>query len=401
MLLLPLFLGAPMAQQQPALWSLGDALALLGFVEDIGVEGLDPQDYHPARLKEAISGGDAATLDATASDIFTRVAADLAGGHVGPDGRRAWHISDEAGDPPVRQRLMQDALQAHAVATTLQSLLPSDPGYAALKHALAALPAGERTMHERLRANLDRWRWMPRELGQNYILVNVPSFTLDYVRDGRRVARHRAIVGKPETPTPQFSTLATGVILNPWWEVPPSIIAESVGSLVRKNPSAARAKGYVTSTVNGRLYVRQAPGPGNSLGQMKLDMANPYRIYIHDTPSKELFDRAVRTFSHGCIRIDRPFELAALLLEPVAGWDRSAIDKVASGRTTTRIGLPGGGIPVYVTYFTAVAREDGMIDYFDDVYGRDLPVIAALTDGASVAGGLGFLPGQSECSLAA
>ena len=171
-----------------------------------------------------------------------------------------------------------------------------------------------------LRANMERWRWVPRDPGARYLLVNVAGYTAELVENGQIVSMHRIVIGKPAKSTPQFSTTVEGVIINPWWELPKRIVAERVGTLFVKHPVMAKAQGYVrVKAWGGGTRVRQAPGPRNALGQMKLVMPNPYPIYLHDTPSKALFDETARAFSHGCMRVDRPFDLAAALLAGTPG----------------------------------------------------------------------------------
>lgn len=371
--------AAPAAAQPQPQWSRAQAEELLALVESIGSEGLDPVDYRPARLRQAIAAGGAG-LDAAAADIFLHLATDLSQGHVRGARRIAWHIPDPAIDPTAQRALMARALGGGGIRSTLDGLLPRHPEYLALRRALAATPSRDAAAVERLRANLERWRWMPHDLGARYLLVNVPAFELQLIDRGETVARHRIVVGKKATPTPQFGTTATGLILNPTWGVPQSIIAESVGRLIRTNPALARQRGYVWSrAASGGLRVTQMPGPGNSLGQMKLVMPNPFTVYIHDTPSKALFDEPVRAFSHGCIRVQDPLGLAALLLQGSAGWGRPEIDQaVAAGRTTrATFAAP---LPVYIGYFTAATGASGAVEAHDDIYGRDAAVVAALTD---------------------
>jgi murein L,D-transpeptidase YcbB/YkuD len=384
--LLLLFATDPAGAQVSPQWSRDDARALLDFVEGIGGEGLDPVDYAPDRLRRALAEGNEPSEAATA--IFLHLATDLSQGHVRGSYRIAWHIPDPPVQKPAQMALLSQALATHRVRETLAGLLPDNKEYEALKGALAATPAQDRAAILRLRANLERWRWMPRGLGRRYLLVNVAGFELQLVEDGRVVERHRIIVGKPRTPTPQFATLATGLILNPWWDVPQSIIGESVGRLVRTNPAGARARGYRWSSSGGGLRVRQGPGPGNSLGQMKLVMPNPFTVYIHDTPSKQLFDEKVRAFSHGCIRTQDPFGLAATLLRAKPGWDRPAIDRVVASRVTTRVDF-AEPIPVYVAYFTAATNDTGAVSVFPDIYGRDEAVVSQLTDAEAAGGGAG------------
>lgn len=245
---------------------------------------------------------------------------------------------------------------------------PSHFQYRALRAALAReTDPGRRG---KLMLNLERWRQMPTDLGTRYLLVNIPEAVVRLVVDDRVERVHKVIVGKPTTPTPRFSANVTGVILNPSWTVPDSIIAESVGALVRARPAAARAKGYTWSrTAGGRLRVVQRPGPGNALGEVKFDMPNGYRVYLHDTPTKELFVADQRTFSHGCIRVDDPLGLAEYLLDG-SGWNRARIDAAIGTRRTERIAL-APALPVHVVYLTAFANPDGTVHLTDDPYKLD------------------------------
>lgn len=229
-----------------------------------------------------------------------------------------------------------------------------------------------------LLVNLERWRRMPTDLGPRYLLVNIPEAVVRLVVNDRVERVYKVIVGKPTTPTPRFSASVTGVILNPSWIVPDSIIAESVGALVRARPAAARAKGYTWfRTAGGRLRVIQRPGPGNALGQVKLDMPNDYRVYLHDTPSKELFAADRRTFSHGCIRVEDALGLAEYLLDG-SGWNRARIDAAIGTRRTERIALVPA-LPVHVVYLTAFADPDGTVHLIDDPYNLDAGVSAQIS----------------------
>jgi murein L,D-transpeptidase YcbB/YkuD len=328
-----------------------------------------------------------------APPTFRKLANDFAQGATPASQRIRWHLGPAAG-PDLVERKMEEALGGAGVAATLSSLLPTHPQYAALKAALASTPAEDRARRAVLATNLDRWRWMPRAMGSHYLLVNVPGFELRQVEAGQVIATHRVIVGKPRTPTPQFAATVSGVILNPEWVIPASIQAEGIGRQVATNPSAARARGYVKTPTG----ITQLPGPNNALGQMKLRMPNPYTIYVHDTPAKALFARSVRAYSHGCIRTQNPFDLAERLLQG-GTWDRARIDAaVAEGRTTIDIDVPRP-IPIYVLYFTAWASDGGEVRIFDDIYGRDAPVKAALGWGEAKSAALASREAwESSCS---
>jgi L,D-transpeptidase YcbB len=360
----------------PRYWTAQTAGTLLAYIERIDSHGLDPADYAPAALEQALSSGDAPRLERQATDSFARLAADLAIGHVKPGRRGRYFIASDAIEPAKMARLIDSAIAFGSVTLILEALAPQNREYAALRAALARLEPGRDEERRKIEVSLERWRWLPRDLGPRHLLVNIPEYRVRLMDDDRETASHRVIVGKPQTPTPQFSAQVTAVILNPAWHVPQSIIAESVGSLVRNNPQVARARGYVWSYSGGGLRVTQQPGPQNALGQMKLDMANPLSVYLHDTPSKDLFERDVRTFSHGCIRTELPFDLAELLLKD-AGISRAGIDGGVATRQTRRLPL-ASAVPVYVVYMTAAIGQDGSVRFLDDPYRLDAAIAAQL-----------------------
>lgn len=377
-LMLVLMSSAVMAQAQR--WSPADVSELVQAISGAAADGLDPTDYDLASLQAAISSGDARQIDQSASTHFRHLASDRWEGHVRGKRRIDWHVVGPVADTAALIELEAAALAGHRVGATLDALLPTSPEYVRLKAALAKTSASDRATRIILRANMERWRWVPRDPGARYILVNVAGYTAELVDNGRIISMHRIVIGKPAKSTPQFSTAVTGVIINPWWEVPKSIVAEGIGSLLIKNPARAKARGYVrVKAEGGGTRVRQAPGLLNALGQIKLVMPNPYTVYLHDTPSIALFDEMARAFSHGCMRVDKPFDLATALLAETPGWDRARIDAaLASGKTIKAdLATP---VPIYVVYFTARAAVDGSIVRYADVYGRDSVVEAALTD---------------------
>lgn len=368
--------GAALAQDAPRHWDIKTAQSLLAYAEMIDSHGLDPVDYSPAELEQAIGSGDPARIERQATDTFAKIASDLAIGAVKPGRRGRYFIASDSIDPARMARLIDTAITVGSVAHVLDAVAPQNREYAGLRHALSGLAPEQDEQRRKIEVSLERWRWLPRNLGDRYLLVNIPEYRLRLIDDDREIATHRVIVGKSRTPTPQFSAHVTGVILNPPWNVPQSIIAESVGSLVRNRPQVARARGYTWSYSGGGLRVTQQPGPQNALGQMKLDMPNPLSVYIHDTPSKELFERDTRTFSHGCIRTQNPFDLAEALLQE-SGASRSEIDAGVAARRTKRMAL-ADPIPVYVVYMTAVVGAGDSIDFVADPYRLDDAIAAQL-----------------------
>ncbi|HEX4738372.1 MAG TPA: L,D-transpeptidase family protein [Allosphingosinicella sp.] len=344
-------------------WTKRDATDLLAFVQGIGAEGLDPADYGPDALTQAMAG-DPATLDTVATDTFVKVASDLALGHVRGDGRVDWHVKDDPFAPSDQQALLDRALSGHIVPDSLRSLLPTHPQYAALKAVLATTT--DKALADKIRINLDRWRWLPRDLGHKYVIVNVPAYTVALVEGGQTLNRRRAVAGALKTPTPQLNALITGAIFNPWWEVPTSISHEVKGK-----------KGYVAVPNGDGVRYRQPPGPRNALGRMKLVMGNPYAIYLHDTNAKNLFNAQARAYSHGCIRTEDAVGFAETLLQGT-DWDHEKIyGTIASGKSVqANLATP---VPVYIVYFTIASTPDspGYFSY-KDMYGRDKPALAAL-----------------------
>jgi len=371
-----MFATAAFAQEpQPTHWDRPTASALLAYIQQIDGHGLKPADYEPAQLQKAIESNDPAALEKQADESFGLIAEDLAVGHVRPGQRAHYNIAPNSLDPALVARMIDMAITAQKVSWVLDTFAPQNPEYAALRKALAGTDGADSVKRRQIATTLERWRWLPHNPGNKYLMVNLPEYRVRLIENGKEIDNHKVIIGKPNLPTPQFSTRVIGVIFNPSWHVPQSIVAESVGSMVRRNPAAARSHGYSWTSVGGHLSVTQGPGPGNSLGQMKLDMPNPLTVYLHDTPSKALFDREDRAFSHGCMRTQDPFGLAERLLDNPF-WDRKHIDAVVATRATTRVPLDRS-VPVYVVYMTAVPQADGSVLYLKDPYKRD-PEVAAL-----------------------
>ncbi len=357
----------------PPLWQAGDVQALVTYIQTVGSEGLAPSDYDPAGLTAMLATGDAVATSKAATDSFNKLSSDLALGHVRGDNRIDWHVVDPDLDATHQRMLLDEALARHQVPAALTGLLPTHPQYGALRAALAQAKLGDSATINRIRLNMDRWRWLPRDLGPKYIIVNVPSFHATLVENGVTRWKHKAIAGAIKTPTPQLSVLATGVILNPWWEVPTSINKEVAG----KNGFIA-VKGK-----DGKVQRwRQPPGSSNALGQMKFVMQNKYNIYLHDTNARSRFNSEVRALSHGCVRTQNIVELGTQLLGDDDGqWDSAKIEDTLASKKTVQANFVKP-VPVYIVYFSAAALLDGSIVNYTDLYKRDTKVIAALLDKA-------------------
>jgi murein L,D-transpeptidase YcbB/YkuD len=253
-----------------------------------------------------------------------------------------------------------------------------------------------------LRLTLERWRWLPAEFSAPPIIVNIPDFRLRALDEGNKVVMDmRVVVGKGmRTQTPVFSRNMTYVVLRPYWNVPPSILRSEIvpaiqrdrGYIARKNYEVTTNDGKVITSGEisdevleqlraGKLAVRQKPGPTNALGLVKLIFPNEHNVYLHSTPSQSLFSRSRRDFSHGCIRVEKPAELAAWALRNNPGWTLEKIQQgMQNGRDDVTVNLVKP-VPVFIVYGTALAYENGEVHFSDDIYGHDAKLAAALAKG--------------------
>jgi murein L,D-transpeptidase YcbB/YkuD len=261
---------------------------------------------------------------------------------------------------------------------------------------LAALnvPIGARI--DQIRVNLERARWVMHELKGEFVLVDVAGFDVTYFRDDEAVWTSKVIVGRPYRETPIFKSLITYVVLNPTWTIPPGILVKDKLPVIKRDPGYLQrnrirvidAQGREVSpySVNwgrysaGRLppyQLRQDPGEDNALGLVKIMFPNPYLVYLHDTPSKSLFDSDQRTFSSGCIRVQKAFELAELVLGDPATWNQETLAAAVATKQTRTVNLTKP-VPVLLLYWTAQPLANGQLVFRNDIYGRDPPTLAAL-----------------------
>ncbi len=371
-------LEAPGPLVQP--WTLDNASALVGLIEAIGAEGLDPADYDLQALKVALASGPSEELDKLASKNFVWLVEDLRDGRTPMDAREQWFVVDPDRDTFRTGDLLTEALENGDVAGTLAKLNPTHPDYARLRDELAKTPTSETNKRKLIRANMDRWRWLARDLGKQYLITNVPEYQLRLTVGDKIISTYRTVVGKPgRTATPQLAETVSGVVFNPTWTVPQSIVkGEGLGNKVLNNPAWAKRNGYkATKGANGWITVVQQPGPGNSLGRMKLEMPNRHAIFFHDTPSRHLFNNANRALSHGCIRTERALELAITMAILGKGATKDEAVEIATSGKYTKVMIEKK-MPAYITYFTMASDIDGEMKTFKDIYGRDAPVLASL-----------------------
>lgn len=250
----------------------------------------------------------------------------------------------------------------------------------------AAFNVSPETRARQVLMNLERRRWMPTDLGDTYVLVQLTDFNLHVIENDRSVLDMRVVIGKPTWPTPSFSDHISYLEFNPYWNVPSGILRKEVLPGMRNNPYYAAARGLKVysngrpvdpgsinwSKVDGTRYqFRQDPGNRNALGRMKFMLPNEYAVYLHDTPSRSYFAKPVRAFSHGCVRVEKPMELAEFLLSRnQSKWDRSRIERTIRTGKNSSVSLDTA-MPVHLAYFTVWPDSQGRLQFRSDVYGND------------------------------
>jgi murein L,D-transpeptidase YcbB/YkuD len=238
---------------------------------------------------------------------------------------------------------------------------------------------------------MERWRWEPEAFGEFHVEVNIPEFRLWIMRDGEEHYTTRVVVGTPKNQTPVFSDEIEHVVVNPYWNVPPSIAVNEIKPNLLANPyyldsqnMEMLAGGKVinaaaidwTQTNINNYHIRQRPGPGNALGAIKFLFPNEHDVYLHDTPSKSLFARSFRAYSHGCVRVQNPLEFAGALMETNPEISRASLEDLF-GPKERWVNIKNK-IPVHIMYFTLRVDPDGTIRSYGDVYGHNKKLIALL-----------------------
>lgn len=355
-------------------WAARQAQAesLVSAVLRAGDQGLDPELFHASLLKHAAT---LAPLDREVvfSDAFLSYADALARGAVPVEGRR----DDETLTPgqvdvvPV----LDAAINSPDPAAVIEVLAPTTPTYLALRQALQTYrsgdPAGDKATANRLRTivvNLERQRWLPRPLPADRAWVNIADERVTLYSTGKPVFSTKVVVGQDveRNQSPEFRAAIESIIFNPPWVVPADIAKREILPKLSLDPDYLKRNNMVMLPDG---LVEQLPGPDAGLGLLMLDMPNRFDVYLHDTPDKRIFSRDNRRISHGCIRVEKPRELAALLLqEPV-----DAINQAIAAGSTTRTNLPAP-VPVFVVYETAFVDTDGVLQFRPDFYNRDAAI---------------------------
>jgi murein L,D-transpeptidase YcbB/YkuD len=229
-------------------------------------------------------------------------------------------------------------------------------------------------------ANMERWRWYPRDLGNAYSMVNQPDFTLKVVKEGSTLWSTRVVIGSPDKATPLLTETMKYITVNPTWNVPPSIVHNEYLPALQQDPTVLARMGLkVSYNRDGSVHISQPPGEKNALGQIRFNFPNRFLVYQHDTNEKHYFSRDVRAYSHGCMRVQDPAKYAEVILGlalPQEGYTAERIKRMyGTKETDIRFATP---IPVHLTYQSAFVDDDGKLQFRRDVYGLDGRTIAAL-----------------------
>jgi murein L,D-transpeptidase YcbB/YkuD len=290
---------------------------------------------------------------------------------------------------PVRDELIFDRALRHAVERfQVRHGLKMDGVVGPATRTAMNVPVSQRI--EQIKLNMDRWRWLPRELGERYIMVNTAGYELAAMENNRPVFTMWVIIGTPERQTPVISGKLHTVVFNPYWTVPPTILFEDLLPAQQSNPDFLASSGIRVFTnqrnarelnprnINWRkvdtkhfpYVLRQDPGATNPLGRIKFLFSNEYNIYLHDTPKQRLFNRTERAFSSGCVRVEDPVQLAEFVLDSEEGWDQSQIRETINSEQVRGVKVEED-VPVYLVYWTAWVAEDEAVFFRPDVYEVD------------------------------
>ena len=322
--------------------------------------------------------------------------------------KRRLFLSGELTVLPARNKELFDAGLETAVRSFQRAHNLKEDGVAGGETLrLLNIPVEERI--RQIRLNMERWRWMPRN-SNRYIMVNIPAFSMKVVEKGKVVLKMKTIVGRQENPTPSFGDRMTHIEINPVWHVPTSIVRKEIIPKVKRNPGYLSSEGIRIyrdwrpdakeispasldwKTIDPRnfpYHLVQDPGPLNPLGRIKFLFPNSHDVYMHDTPSRHLFNRQGRTFSHGCIRLEKPIDLAEYLLRNDTGWKKAQIMKKINSGQRLLIALRNP-IPVHIVYFTVWSDETGLVYFRDDLYEYDRYLGKAMNQQQGKTGGFLF-----------
>jgi murein L,D-transpeptidase YcbB/YkuD len=362
------------------------ATSAIARIKRADTDGLEPGDYKPPNF--AGLGPDAlAEAELKLTHTVLIYARHLQAGRF-PYTRVSHNIElpQALPEPTVILSRIADAADAADAGQALDAFSPQQDPYRKLKAILAELRgrsgAAKSEVSKQIDtviANMERWRWYPRDLGTSYVLVNQPDFTLKVMSGGTQIWTTRIVIGKPSMPTPLLSETIKSITVNPTWHVPASIVHNEYLPALAQDPTVLDRMGLRVSYNGGEVQITQPPGEGNALGRVRFNFPNRFSVYQHDTPDKNLFGEEVRAFSHGCMRVQDPAKYAEVLLNIARPHERWSAEKVKNmfGAVEQDIQLQPTQIWVHLTYQTAYV-DAGKLQMRRDVYNLDSRTIAAI-----------------------
>jgi murein L,D-transpeptidase YcbB/YkuD len=365
----------------------GRAKSAIARLKSAEADGLNLSDYKTPNFAAASSAGPEALAEAELklTQTVLTYARHVQAGRF-PYTRVSRNIELVQAPPEPADVLNKLAVTADA-GNVLEALSPAHEPYRKLKAALAELrgkPGAGASGHDKqidtIIANMERWRWYPRDLGNAHVLVNQPDFTLRVMHNGAQVWTTRIVIGKPSMQTPLLSETMKQITVNPTWNVPPSIVHNEYLPALAQDPTVLARMGLRVSYSGGSVHISQPPGDGNALGRIRFAFPNRFLVYQHDTPDKHMFGHDVRAYSHGCMRVQDPAKYAETLLNiarPQEHWTAEKI-KGMFGKVEQDIQLIPAQIWVHLTYQTAFVDAAGKLQIRNDVYNLDSRTLAAI-----------------------
>ena len=386
------------------------AKSVIAHLKNAAADGLDPAEYPVPDFSAAYDAGAAADNDIKLTNSVLTYARHLAVGRVAPT--RVLAEVDYGNHTPDPTDILRKVAEGGDAGTALESYNPPHDGFRVLKAKLAELRAhaaqagnvvpnqpaiGSRARNsrapkalaavsekpgydiDRVLANMERWRWLPRDLGKTYVMVNIPDFTLKVVHDHQEQWHTKIVAGKPQTPTPLLTASMDTILVNPSWHVPQSIIQNELLPRYGRDPNIFTRMGLkVKRRPDGTLAVTQPPGAANALGRIKFNFPNRFQVYLHDTPQKQLFAADKRAFSHGCMRVEDPTKFGEVMLHLAMNGPAPNSQQLIGlfGREERTFKLTDRPI-VHLTYQTAFV-DAGRLMLRDDIYGFDARINAIM-----------------------
>ena len=366
------------------------------FLHGVAADGLDPKDY-PTPTFADLDPTQLAVDELTLTNSIATFVRHASTGRIAFS-RVSGSIYFDLKSPDLQQ-VLEIIASSYDFAATLDSFNPQQPQYKELKAALARArkrPDADETKIQRahqngdsqssakvgdILANMERWRWLPRDLGTAYVMVNIPDYTLTVVNGGKSVWSTRIVVGQPgKHATPLLAETMKDITFNPTWNVPPSIIRNEYLPALARDPTAlARIGLRIGRNSDGSIRIYQPPSDRNALGRVRFNFPNQFLVYQHDTPDKYLFSKLVRAYSHGCMRVEYPDKYAETLLsisQPEEGYTVQRLHSLyGKGERNINLNKP---VPVYLTYQTAFIDDSGKMKTRADIYGLDKTIVDLL-----------------------